>query len=1148
MKRLDPFVHLHSHTEYSLFDGISRIGELISHVKEMGQTALAITDHGVMYGAIYLYKECIKQGIKPIIGCEIYVTRGSRFDKSGNGKEKLAHLILLAENNEGYQNLIKICSKAWTEGYYHRPRADHELLEKYHEGLIVTSACVGGEVPQAILNGDMDEARKVIEFYINTFGKDNYFLEIQNHGLPEEAAVRPVLASLAKEYGLGLVATNDFHYTKKEDARSQEIKLCISTGKTLDDPYHFHFANDEFYCKSGDEMRAILGNFPGAIENTRVIADRCNVELTFGEHKLPSFDVPEGETAASYLRKLCEKALPERYAVVTDKERSRMDYELGVIDKMGFSDYFLIVMDFIHYAKSHGIPIGPGRGSAAGSIVSYLLHITEVDPLRFDLLFERFLNPARVSMPDIDTDLCYRRRGEVIEYLARKYGSDQVAQIITFGTLAARAVIRDVGRVTNMPLREVDRIAKMVPVGPGVTLKKTMEGSREFRDLYDSDTTVHRLIDHCLDLEGISRNSGTHAAGVVICSKPVEEYVPIQLTQDGFIQTQYEKDQVEQLGLLKMDLLGLRNLTVIHDALEMIRENRGIDLDINKIPSEDEETCKMLCDGDTIGVFQSESSGFTSLLMQLHPERFEDLIPMVALYRPGPLGSGMAEDFIKRKHGKIPVEYPHPSLEPILKETYGVILYQEQVMQIASVMGGFSLGQADMLRRAMGHKEPEILQQNRETFVDGAVANGVDDRTANYVFDLMVHFAGYGFNKSHSVCYGWIAWQTAYLKAHYRPEFMAAMMTCYNGDRDKVSRYISDTRRAGVVIAAPDVNLSEAYFSVKGDKILFGLDGIQNVGEGAVRSIIEARKQGGPFKSLSDFVERADNRGLNSRACESLIRCGALDSLGANRSQLLAALPEALGDAQSIRNERASGQLNLFGGEETPETIVYPDLPDMDPKEKIEWERKLLGFYVSGHPLDSYKEQLKACTPLYHLTAEGNQYDGRMVTIGGTISRIKGTMTKKGQPMGYVTIEDYDGEVETVVFPSVWETVRPILAEDAAVAIRGRVQANERDVRVLAEEIIPLDKLRASAPSPAGVLHLYIDAAHDSNEVSQRLAGLFQKHHGKTPVIMHMMRTGQEIHAAPKFYVNYSSEAERDFRMLLGERAVALRNSGSGNI
>lgn len=1148
MKRLDPFVHLHSHTEYSLFDGISRIGELVSHVKEMGQTALAITDHGVMYGAVYLYKECIKQGIKPIIGCEIYVTRGSRFDKSGNGKEKLAHLILLAENNEGYQNLIKICSKAWTEGYYHRPRADHELLEKYHEGLIVTSACVGGEVPQAILNGDMDEARKVIEFYINTFGKDNYFLEIQNHGLPEEAAVRPVLASLAKEYGLGLVATNDFHYTKKEDARSQEIKLCISTGKTLDDPYHFHFANDEFYCKSGDEMRAILGNFPGAIENTRVIADRCNVELTFGEHKLPSFDVPEGETAASYLRKLCEKALPERYAVVTDKERSRMDYELGVIDKMGFSDYFLIVMDFIHYAKSHDIPIGPGRGSAAGSIVSYLLHITEVDPLRFDLLFERFLNPARVSMPDIDTDLCYRRRGEVIEYLARKYGSDQVAQIITFGTLAARAVIRDVGRVTNMPLREVDRIAKMVPVGPGVTLKKTMEGSREFRDLYDSDTTVHRLIDHCLDLEGISRNSGTHAAGVVICSKPVEEYVPIQLTQDGFIQTQYEKDQVEQLGLLKMDLLGLRNLTVIHDALEMIRENRGIDLDINKIPSEDEETCKMLCDGDTIGVFQSESSGFTSLLMQLHPERFEDLIPMVALYRPGPLGSGMAEDFIKRKHGKIPVEYPHPSLEPILKETYGVILYQEQVMQIASVMGGFSLGQADMLRRAMGHKEPEILQQNRETFVDGAVANGVDDRTANYVFDLMVHFAGYGFNKSHSVCYGWIAWQTAYLKAHYRPEFMAAMMTCYNGDRDKVSRYISDTRRAGVVIAAPDVNLSEAYFSVKGDKILFGLDGIQNVGEGAVRSIIEARKQGGLFKSLSDFVERADNRGLNSRACESLIRCGALDSLGANRSQLLAALPEALGDAQSIRNERASGQLNLFGGEETPETIVYPDLPDMDPKEKIEWERKLLGFYVSGHPLDSYKEQLKACTPLYHLTAEGNQYDGRMVTIGGTISRIKGTMTKKGQPMGYVTIEDYDGEVETVVFPSVWETVRPILAEDAAVAIRGRVQANERDVRVLAEEIIPLDKLRASAPSPAGVLHLYIDAAHDSNEVSQRLAGLFQKHHGKTPVIMHMMRTGQEIHAAPKFYVNYSSEAERDFRMLLGERAVALRNSGSGNI
>lgn len=1139
---MDPFVHLHTHTEYSLFDGTCRIKELVSHVKEMGQTAIAITDHGVMYGAVYLYKECMSQGIKPIIGCEIYVTRGSRFEKgAGKEKEKLAHLILLAENNTGYQNLIKICSKAWTEGYYFKPRADHELIRQYHEGLIAMSACVGGELPQAILNRDMDQARKVIEFYIDTFGKDNYFIELQNHNLPEEAATRPVLARLAEEYGLGLVATNDFHYTKKEDAGSQEIKLCISTGKTLDDPYHFHFANEEFYCKSGEEMRKILGNFPGAIENTKKIADRCNVTITFGDHKLPAFDVPEGETSKTYLRKLCEQALPERYPHPMGVERKRLDYELGVIEHMGFSDYFLIVMDFIRYAKTHGIPIGPGRGSAAGSIVAYLLHITEVDPLRFDLLFERFLNPERVSMPDIDTDLCYRRRGEVIDYLARKYGKDQVAQIITFGTLAARAVIRDVGRVTNMPLRDVDKIAKMVPGGPGVTLKKTLDGSREFKDIYDSNPQVKGLIDHCLDLEGLSRNSGTHAAGVVICSKPVDEFVPIQLTQDGFIQTQYEKDQVEQLGLLKMDLLGLRNLTVIHDALEMIQSNRGINLDINKIPSVDKMTSDMLCKGDTIGVFQSESAGFTSLLVQLHPDRFEDLIPMVALYRPGPLGSGMAEDFIKRKHGEIPVEYPHPSLEPILKETYGVILYQEQVMQIASVMGGFNLGQADMLRRAMGHKEPEILQKNRDTFVEGALKNGVDEKTANYVFDLMVHFAGYGFNKSHSVCYGLIAWQTAYLKAHYRPEFMAAMMTCYNGDRDKVSRYISDTRKAGVEIAAPDVNLSEAYFSVKGNKILFGLDGIQNVGENAVENIIAARRKGGPFKNLSDFLERVSDRSMNSRACESLIRCGALDSMGANRQQLLAVLPEAISDAQSTKQDRESGQMSLFGGMETARTMVYPDLPDMPQNEKIDWERKLLGFYVSGHPLDAFKAQMTRCIPIYQLQQEAMKFDGKLVTIGGTITRVKSTMTKKGEPMGYVSIEDYDGDLESVVFPRTWEKARPILVEDMPVCLRGRVQANEREVKILADDIVPLSSFHQAIRPPVSSVHLYVDERHENGAVSSGLSRILQRYHGETPVFLHIQSSRQEIRMLPQFYLDFSGEAEEALKGLLGNANVEGR-------
>ena len=1140
-KEKDSFVHLHVHTEYSLFDGISRIPDLVSYVKSLGQTALAITDHGVMHGAVYLYKECLKQGIHPIIGCEVYVTRGSRFEKRGD-REKLGHLVLLAETDEGYRNLIKICSKGWTEGYYHKPRVDHDILTRYHEGIIALSACVAGELPAAILSGNMEEARKVIQYYIETFGKNNYFIELQNHGLPEEAAVRPVLASLAEEYGIGLVATNDFHYVRKSDARSQEIKLCISTGKTLDDPDHFHFSNDEFYCKTGAEMEAILGRFPGAIENTKKIADRCQVQFTFGEHKLPSFDVPAGETAQSYLRKLCEKALPERYHPVPAEAVKRLDYELDVINHMGFSDYFLIVMDFIHYAKSHGIPIGPGRGSAAGSIVSYLLHITELDPLRFDLLFERFLNPERVSMPDIDTDICYRRRGEVIQYLARKYGEDHVAQIITFGTLAARAVIRDVGRVMGRPLREVDQIAKMVPAGPGITLQKALAGSHDFKSLYERDAVTHAMIDHCLKLEGLSRQAGTHAAGVVICSSPVDDYVPIQLTQDGFIQTQYEKDLDEELGLLKMDLLGLRNLTVIQDALKMIKENHGIDLDVNALPSRDALTCRMLCEGDTVGVFQSESSGFTNLLVQLAPECFEDLIPMVALYRPGPLGSGMAEDFINRKHGRIPVKYPHPMLEPILAETYGVILYQEQVMRIASVMGGFSLGQADLLRRAMGHKEPEILQKQRDLFVGGAVKEGVDKETANYVFDLMVHFAGYGFNKSHSVCYGWIAWQTAYLKAHYRPEFMAAMMTCYNGDKNKVSRYIEDSRRHGVSIAAPDVNRSADSFTAKNGAILFGLNGVQNVGETAVQSIIRARSENGPFVSLLDFLERVDARTMNSRACESLIRCGAMDGFGYNRQQLLAVLPEAMANAASSRADRESGQDSLFGDEAAGKSISYPDLPDMSASEKIHCEKNLLGFYVSGHPLDDYKKAMERCTPIYEINSQPSRYDGRMVSIGGAVSRVKGLTTKKGQPMGYATIEDFNDAIEAVVFPSVWERRRNILNQaDALVCVRGRIQANEREVHLLAEDIIPLGKVGKVVRYPAAEVHLYVDPRHETDEVSRTLADILGRYHGSTPVFLHIESTRQEIAMNRNFYVDFTADAEAALKRLLGERAVEAR-------
>ena len=1141
---MDPFVHLHTHTEYSLFDGISRIPDLVAHVKAMGQTAIAITDHGSMYGAVYLYNECKKQGIKPIIGCEIYITQNSRFQVPP-GREKLYHLILLAENNEGYHNLVKICSRAWTEGFHNKPRADHDLLRKYHKGLIALSACVGGELPQAILSGDMDKAHEVIKFYIDTFGRDNYFIELQNHRLPEEARVRPVLADLAKEYGLGLVATNDFHYVRKADAASQEIKLCISTGKTLDDPEHFHFANDEFYCKSGEEMRSILGGYEGAIENTARIAERCNVTFTFGEHKLPAFDVPEGETAKTYLRKLCEKAIPERYGQKTPEVMNRLNYELGIIDRMGFSDYFLIVMDFIHFAKTHGIPIGPGRGSAAGSIVSYLLHITELDPLEFDLLFERFLNPERVSMPDIDTDLCYRGRGRVNDYHAHKYGEDHVAQIITYSTLAARAVIRDVGRVMNLPLRDVDKIAKMIPQGPGVTLEKTLESSHEFKSAYETNPTVHTLIDHCLKLEGLSRQAGTHAAGVVICSAPVDDFVPIQLTQENFIQTQYEKDQVEKLGLLKMDLLGLRNLTVIQDTVDMIKENRNIDLDVRKIPYKDKATSEMLCQGDTIGVFQSESSGYTNLLMQLAPDAFQDLIPMVALYRPGPLGSGMAEDFIKRKHGKIPVEYPHPMLEPVLKETYGVILYQEQVMRIASVMGGFSLGQADLLRRAMGHKESDVLLAQRQAFLEGAEKQGVSSEVANHVFDLMVHFAGYGFNKSHSVCYAWIAWQTAYLKANFRPEFMAAMMTCYNGDRGKVSRYIANSRKHGVKLVAPNVNRSRASFAASGNTILFGLSGIQHLGDAAVESIIEAREKDGPFTSLSDFLERVDGRTVNARACESLIKCGALDDLGANRPQMLEALPQAMSNAAMVREDRQSGQISLFGQSEPVHEVAYKPLPDASAREKIDWERQLLGFYVSGHPLDRFKNEMKQCVPLSELEGEGRvTLDGKLITVGGIINHVKGMVTKKGAPMGYITLEDFTGEIEVVVFPSAWEKYRELLRNDAAILLSGRVQANERTVHILAERIALLDDVKQRKEDQIAqrghirALHLYLDEWHESAEVSRQLAVILKRHHGQIPVFLHMERTRKKITMNEQFANDGSVASENALKLLLGNGAV----------
>ena len=1146
----DPFVHLHVHTEYSLFDGISRIPDLVSYVKSLGQEALAITDHGVMYGAVYLYKECMKQGIKPIIGCEVYVTRRSRFDKSGE-REHLGHLVLLAETNEGYRNLVKICSKGWTEGFYHKPRVDHDVLTRYHEGIIAMSACVAGELPAAILNGDSEEARRVIEYYIDTFGKENYFIELQNHGLPEEAAVRPVLAQLAKEYGIGLVATQDFHYVRKEDAPSQEIKLCISTGKTLDDPDHFRFANDEFYCKSGEEMRAILGEFPGAIENTKKIADRCNVTFRFGEHKLPSFDVPEGETAQSYLRKLCEAALPERYHPVTEEVRKRLDYELSVIDTMGFSDYFLIVMDFIHYAKSHGIPIGPGRGSAAGSIVSYLLHITELDPLRFDLLFERFLNPERVSMPDIDTDLCYRGRGEVISYLAKKYGEDHVAQIITFGTLAARAVIRDVGRVMGMPIREVDSIAKVVPQGPGVTLTKTLESSKEFKTLYETDEKVHRLIDHCLKLEGLSRQSGTHAAGVVISQKPMDEYVPLGRGSDGMITTQFTMTTIEELGLLKMDFLGLRTLTVIKDALDLVEKNYNKKIDINKIDYDDKAVLASLGTGKTEGIFQLESAGMRGFMKELKPESLEDVIAGISLYRPGPMDFIPA--YIKGKNNQDSVTYECPQLEPILKPTYGCIVYQEQVMQIVRDLAGYTWGRSDLVRRAMSKKKTHVMEEERKNFVygneeegvKGCIANGIDEATANKIYDEMIDFAKYAFNKSHAAAYAVVSYQTAWLKYYYPVEFMAALMTSVLDNTSKVSEYILTCKKMGIEILPPDINEGMGTFSVSGKNIRYGLLAIKSIGRPVIESLLSNRKEYGPFKNLRDFVTRMNGKDVNKRAVENLIKAGAMDCLEGTRKQKLHVFESVMDAVSHEKKKTMAGQMTLFdiAPQETRAAfeLKLPPVGEFDKELLLSFEKEVLGVYISGHPLERYEERWRKNITAKTVdflpddeTGQARVLDNEKVTVGGMITAKNVKYTKNNQAMAFLTLEDLVGSVEVIVFPREFERNNALLTEDAKVFISGHANVEEeKGGKVICERVIPFDAVRKE-------LWLQFQAKEDYEKTEQALLEAMEESDGNEQVVIYLAKEKQIKRLPPSRSVQIDEELLTNLTKMLGKENVKV--------
>ncbi|MDY5716486.1 MAG: DNA polymerase III subunit alpha [Selenomonas sp.] len=1124
------FAHLHVHTEFSLLDGASRIKNLVTAVKELGMDSVAITDHGVMYGTIDFYKECLKQGVKPIIGCEVYLAPGSRKERQEFNGVKYYHLILLAENQTGYRNLVQLVSLANIEGMYYKPRVDKELLKKYHEGIICLSACVAGEIPRALIQGNKAKAESLVQEYLNIFGKDNFFLEIQNHGLAEERISNAGLVELAQKYNIGLVATNDCHYVSRADSEFHDILLCIQMGKTIADPARMRFNSDDYYVKSPAEMAELFKDYPEAIANTEKIAARCQVDFEFGHIQLPYYPIPsQYADDEAYLRALCEQALPDRYPKSSEAVIKRLDYELSIIHRMGYDSYFLIVWDFINYSRQHGIGVGPGRGSAAGSIVAYLLGITNLDPLKYELLFERFLNPDRVTMPDIDIDFDYIQRSKVIDYVKERYGYDHVAQIVTFGTMAAKGAVRDVGRVLNMPYSQVADIAKLIPNELKITLDKALKESADFRKLYDNDADVKKLIDLARKIEGLPRHSSTHAAGVVIARNPLTDYLPVAVSE-GTLVTEFDKDHVEELGLLKMDFLGLRTLTVINDTIANIKKNRQEVIDINAIPLADELTADMLCAGKTGAVFQMESSGMTNLVKDLAPRNFADLIPTVALYRPGPLGSGMVEDFIGGRHGTKEVTYMHPLLEPILKETFGVVLYQERVMQIVQVLAGFSLGQADLLRRAMGKKKHEILLAQKENFLKGCAQNQIDADLATTIFDLLTHFADYGFNKSHSAAYALVAWQTAYFKAHYPAEFMAAMLTSIM-DTQKVPRYIELARRMELEILPPDINASMANFSVDHEAIRFGLAAVRNVGDAAIASIVEARQADGRFKSLLDFCKRIDTSTINKRMLESLIKCGAFDSLGAKRSQLLAIMDAAMSEAQREKRDAMNGQLGLFG-EDIGETyaLKLPDIPEASMPERLNWEKENTGFYITGHPLDEFRASLKNL-PTIEFIQHGGVKDKQVVRIGGMVTEAKRITTRKGDTMCFLTIEDYTERLEVTVFPRVFYVNTAVLVPDMPLIIQGRVDVDDdAGVKLLADKVWNLKEYKSEY-----YLKLSTTAA---SEVKQELKELIKKHAGDHTIYLHQ---GSWRKLPAEYRLDDSEETMQALIALLGKESVKKR-------
>ena len=1127
------FTHLHVHTEYSLLDGSNKIKEYVARVKELGMNSAAITDHGVMYGVIDFYREAKAAGINPILGCEVYVAPGSRFDReAGSGDDRYYHLVLLAENNTGYSNLTKIVSKGFTEGFYYKPRVDMEVLEKYHEGIIALSACLAGEVQKYLVRGMYEEAVRAARRYEGIFGRGNFFLELQDHGIPEQKAVNTQLLRMSKETGIDLVATNDVHYTYASDADSHDILLCLQTGKKLSDTDRMRYEGGQYFVKSEEEMKNLFPYALEALENTQKIADRCHVEIEFGVTKLPKYDVPDGYTSWEYLQKLCHDGLVRCYGEETKGLKERLDYELGIIQKMGYVDYFLIVWDYIKFARDHDIMVGPGRGSAAGSLVSYTLGITQLDPLKYNLLFERFLNPERVSMPDIDVDFCFERRQEVIDYVVEKYGKDQVAQIVTFGTMAARGVIRDVGRVMDLPYAMVDSIAKMIPTEIGITIDKAFQRNPEFKKIYDEDPQVHELIDMSRRLEGLPRHTSMHAAGVVICQKAVDEFVPLSRGSDGAITTQFTMTTLEELGLLKMDFLGLRTLTVIQNAVRLAEKSTGKIIDIDHIDFNDKAVLDSIGTGKTEGIFQLESGGMKNFMKELKPQSLEDIIAGISLYRPGPMD--FIPQYIRGKNRPDTIRYDCPQLEPILKPTYGCIVYQEQVMQIVRNLAGYTLGRSDLVRRAMSKKKASVMEKERQNFVygneaegvPGCIANGIDEATANKIYDEMIDFAKYAFNKSHAAAYAVVSYQTAYLKYYYPVEFMAALMTSVIDFPNKVAEYILVCRQMGIKILPPDVNCGMYGFSVDNGAIRYGLSAIKSVGRPVIESLVKERDENGQYRSLKDFMERNSPQ-MNKRAVENFIKAGALDCLDGNRRQKMLVYQKISDSISQEKKNSLAGQMSLFDlvSEEDKKEfeIRMPDVEEFGKEELLGYEKEVLGIYLSGHPLENYRgmmeKTISAKTSDFQQDEETNLpkvMDGQKVIIGGMITDKTIKYTKNNKVMAFLTVEDLVGTVEVVVFPRDYEKSQQFLNEEGRVFIQGRVSAeDDRASKLILEKIRPFDNMPRE-------IWIQFDNKESYTQQSQELLADLRRSPGDSAVVIYL----KDVKAIKKLPVGYHAQIQ----------------------